>query len=130
MSKKILFSPVSATVTNLGVAVAGSVVTRTYEWRSSGQKAADTAVTDASGKFSLPAMTGSSFSTTWLPHEAVVNQLITVEHGGVAHEVWICSKRDYLLNSELDGRAINVVFKLDQAEKTFNPRCVGKFTLE
>ena len=78
----------------------------------------------------LPLMTGSSFSTTWLPHEAVVNQLITVEHGGVKHEVWVCSKRDYLLNSELDGRAINVLFKLDQAEKTFNPRCVGKFSLE
>ena len=68
VSKKILFSPLNATVTNLGVPVAGALVTRSYEWRSSGQKAADTALTDPSGKFSLPLMTGSSLSTTWLPH--------------------------------------------------------------
>ena len=127
VSKKILFSPVTATVTNLGAPVAGATVTRSYEWRSAGQKAADTAVTDASGKFSLPLMTGSSFSTTWLPHEAVINQLITVEQGGVKHEVWVCSKRDYLPNSELEGRPISGTFKLDMAETKINTLCVGKF---
>lgn len=128
MGLLVLFSPVNAIVTMNSAPVVGAKVLRTYQWRWGDKKYSDDTVTDARGAFHFDKLTGFSL-TAWLPHEPVISQTIIVHYKDVVHKVWDCSKRDYALNGELDGREIKVTFQLDMEPQKINLQCYGKFNL-
>ena len=113
MGKMVLFSAVRGTVLLQGQAVAGAVVEREFEWAWKSESGRDSTRTDGNGQFSLPAITRSSFLGSLLPHEPVVRQVISIDHGGKRYKAWATFKRDYDDNGELDGKPIVMTCRLE-----------------
>lgn len=112
----VLCSPFSGTaITQDGEPVPGVVIKRSWVWGWNDNSGLDETVTDANGKFSFPIVTGSSFVASFIPHQPDVKQVITANNGGTELKIWSASKTNYTLNSELDGRKVNVLCYLDKA---------------
>lgn len=135
MAKYVMFSPVSGVVLLNGAPVVGAKVERSYLWRWAKQRADDSVVTDAQGRFTMPEVTGSSMSA-WLPHEPFVEQGIAVYVEGKRYAVWGHNRRNYESNSELSGKPLRLRIELSMEPKTYSnePKStepvVGRFTLE
>lgn len=113
MGKMCLFSAVHGVVLDHGQPVAGATIERSYKWAWNGKKGGDQTTTDAAGKFALPVIWGSSFTGSILPHEPFIDQTILIKHGGKSYDAWLLFKRSYRENSELDGRPIDLVCRLE-----------------
>ncbi|MCY4756712.1 DUF6795 domain-containing protein [Pelomonas aquatica] len=112
MGKMVLFSAVRGTVLRDGKPVAGATVEREFDWAWKSEKGKDATTTDAAGAFSLPAIVRSSFLGSFMPHEPLVKQTITIIHGGTSYKAWVLFKRDYDDNGELDGKPIVMTCRL------------------
>ena len=82
---------------------------RTWEWGWSSRSGTDVAVTGPDGRFRFPEVTGSSFLT----HEPVVTQTITVYGADRPVEIWNTDKHNYDRHGELGVWPINVICYLD-----------------
>jgi hypothetical protein len=122
--KKVLFSSVEGTVLDQGQPVQGAEIVREYEWVYTGEKGTDSTTTGSDGGFSLPAIEGSSFGASVLPHEPLVAQKILIRRGGNEYRAWVNTKRNYDANGELEGRAIRLRCELT-AESTAKGDILG-----
>lgn len=108
----VLFSPVTGAVIQNGQPVAGAKVSRTTQWKDS--REVEQTVSNQSGEFNFKAKTARSMMWSLLPHNPVVMQTISIEVNGQRYEAWEYQKGDYELNSEADGKALNMLCDLDQ----------------
>lgn len=115
MAKMVIFSAVNGRVMQDGVPVAGAVVERKFNWGWKSESGTDRTSTDSNGNFALPAVERSSMLGSFLPHEVVIDQTLVIQHGGKTFKAWALFKRDYDLNSELDGKPIRVTCRLESA---------------
>jgi len=113
MAKMVIFSAVQGKVLLNGSAVKGAEVVRRYRWTWKREDGEDRTFTDEGGKFSMPPIERSSLLGSLLPHEPVIEQTITIRHLGRDYDAWMLDKRDYDLNSELQGKAIVMTCHLE-----------------
>lgn len=113
MGKMCLFSAVKGVVLDHGKPVEGAKIERSYKWMWKDQTGGDSAVTDVQGAFSLPAIWGSSFMGSLLPHEPLVRQTILIKVGDTSYDAWLFNKGEYAENGELKGRPISLVCRLE-----------------
>jgi len=113
MARMCLFSPVSGVVLFNGEPVSGAALTRSWFWHWKDRRGEDVTHTDAAGRFSFPAVYGSSLLGGILPHEPVIEQRMTVLHSGKQYDVWIHFKHSYSENGELAGKPMNLICRLD-----------------
>lgn len=87
MAKQVIFSAVSGKVLQDGKPVSGAIVEREYRYASGTEKTGkDSTTTGPDGGFTLPKIEFSSFLLSWLPHEVMIAQVITIRHDGKAHQ--------------------------------------------
>lgn len=113
MGKMCLFSAVRGVVLDHGKPVVGARVERNYKWMMNDKVGHDEAVTDEAGKFSLPAIWGSSVLGSLLPHEPYIRQTMLIHRGEVTYRAWTFNKGEYRENGELDGRPISLICRLE-----------------
>jgi len=113
MGKMCLFSAVHGVVLDHDKPVAGATIERSYNWAWKNQNGGDQTTTDATGTFALPAIWGSSFFGSLLPHEPFVEQTILIHHDGRTWKAWMLDKRNYDENGELGGRPISLICRLE-----------------
>lgn len=117
MGKMCLFSAVRGVVLDHGKPVEGARIERSYKWMWNNKMGSDEVVTDAAGKFSLPAIWGSSLLGSLLPHEPYVRQTILIHRGEVTYKAWMFNKGEYRENGELGGRSISLICRLESEPK-------------
>lgn len=111
----VLCSPFSGTaVTEDGKPAAGVAIERHWVWGWNDKKGSDRTVTDENGKFFFPIVEGSSLTASFLPHEPHITQRIIAHTKKGDVEIWFAAKRNYELNSEMDGRPTKVICNLDK----------------
>jgi hypothetical protein len=124
MGKMCLFSAVKGVVLDHGKPVEGATIERSYKWAWKDQTGGDNTVTNDRGEFVFPAIWGHSFLGSLLPHEPVVDETILIHHDGQTYKAWMFTRGNYTENSELDGRAIVLVCRLE-AEVTHHGQIYG-----
>lgn len=112
-----LFSEMSGQVLYHGSPVAGATLERHYTWHWNDESRTDTATTDASGHFQLPAVTAKSFWAGLLPHQPVIEQSVLIRHQGKEYKAWLNTKYNYDDKGELQGRALRLVCRLENEPK-------------
>jgi len=117
MGKLYLFSEVEGVVVIDGKPVSGATIERDYVWGWNDQRDGDKAVTDAGGAFRMPALTGSSFFASWLPHEPAIQQKLIIRVGDKSYEGWTSTKPNYTANGELDGKPLKLRCDLNAEPK-------------
>jgi hypothetical protein len=111
LKKWVVFSEVKGVVLDNGKPVPGVVVERFV--MESNQEGLDSTVTDARGKFSFKSIEKTSFSISRLfPHEVVITQKLFINSGNYKYKAWICVKRNYENNGELNGKPIDIICDL------------------
>lgn len=111
----VLCSPFQGRIVDgQGQPVAGIRIERHWVWGWNDKEGNDSAVTDDAGRFQLPLVEGSSFLGSVMPHEPDVRQRIVAHGPNGEVEIWYASKKSYELNSELDGRPVKVVCRIDK----------------
>jgi hypothetical protein len=125
MAQRVLFSAVQGQVLMGGQPVAGARVERSWVWKKPDDIQRDTAVTDAEGRFSLPAVLDKSLFGGLFPHEPLIKQTILVDHGGRSHKAWMHSKRNYAAEGELGGRPIRLRCRLEAEPAEVAPKVFG-----
>jgi hypothetical protein len=108
----VLFSPVDGIVTQAGRPVMGATITRSYDWAWGNEQNSDSTVSNSMGHFSFPGINGRSWTASFIPHEPVITQIITIEVMGQRYEAWMLSKHNYDLNGELQGKPINLLCEI------------------
>ncbi|MBX7259920.1 MAG: hypothetical protein K1Y02_26435 [Candidatus Hydrogenedentes bacterium] len=103
-----LFSEVEGVILQGGKPIPGVEVERRYVWHWKDQKGEDRAITGQDGRFRFPAITGSSFLGSLIPHEPVVQQSITLRHGGGELLLWKFTKHNYDATGEIPGRPLRM----------------------
>lgn len=103
-SKSCVFSEVQGVLLVNGKPAAGAIVKRQVEYQD---KESDQTVTDAAGRFSLPALYQGS-ATRLLPAEFVAAQSLIVEYQGQEYKIWSNTKRKPEENAELGGQPLNL----------------------
>jgi hypothetical protein len=106
-TRLVLFSPVHGVVLKNGVPVENAVVRQEvsfFDEKIPPQRVSS----DASGKFSFPAVERNAGLSRLVPHQPVIMQTILITHDGVEYEAWMHTKNSYEENSELDGRPLNL----------------------
>lgn len=101
-----LFSAVEGTVYLNGQPVSGVEVQQAYHWHWKNEQRTVSTRTDANGTFSLPAITGQSFTSRFLPHEPVIGQRITLRYQGREHKAWVFTRHNYDALGEVAGREL------------------------
>jgi hypothetical protein len=113
----VIFSELRGVVLVQGRPVAGAQVVRSWHWDLTSERGADAAVTDAEGRFHLPAVLRRGWLRRWLPHEPFVEQTIDVTHAGGTVTVWMLDRRNYRPGGELgperSAPALAVTIELD-----------------
>ncbi len=117
MGKLYLFSEVEGVIVADGKPVSGATIDREYVWGWNDKRGGDRAIADASGAFRMPALTGSSFLASWLPHEPAIAQKLIIRVGDKTYEGWTATKPNYTLNGELDGKPIRLHCDLNAQPK-------------
>ncbi|MFG6489651.1 DUF6795 domain-containing protein [Roseateles sp. BYS78W] len=112
MAKMVLWSAMKGRVLLKGQPAAGAVLVRNYSWHWKNEKGSDRTVANAAGEFSFPAIEGRSL-LGFLPHEPVIEQVMTIEYQGKSYDAWAYFKRDYNHNDETNGRPINITCRLE-----------------
>ena len=102
MTSLVLFSAIDGQLVDAGRPVAGSTVTRTWFWHNKDVRGTDSTVTDAQGRFSLPAVTSANLMARLMPHEPVVQQQMHARVGSDDVKLWGTFKRNYLQAGEFD----------------------------
>ena len=113
MAKMVLWSAMKGRVLMNGQPAAGAVLVRNYSWHWKNEKGSDQTVTDAAGEFSFPAIEGRAW-LGFLPHEPVIEQVMTIEYQGKSYDAWAYFKRDYNHNDENKGQPIKVTCRLEK----------------
>lgn len=105
---RVMCSPIDGTlVMSDGTPAAGLRVERTWEWN--GKSGAAETVTDENGHFTFGTETAKSFLAGFVPHEATIQQTMTVyPETGAPVLIWEAMKRNYDLNGELKGTPLKI----------------------
>jgi hypothetical protein len=107
-NKRILFSDVKGVVLDNGTPVAGVVVERKV--KEAGKEKVDTVITDNSGRFNFNRIEKTAHSIFgFLPHETVITQRISINIADQKYKAWVCIKRNYDNNGELQGMPIDLI---------------------
>ena len=113
MANMVLFSAIQGRVLDNGKAVAGAQIERSWNWGWKSEDGADRTSTAADGSFALPAVVRSSLLGSLLPHQPMIRQIITIQHGGKTYKAWAHHKFNYEHNSENEGRALRITCRLE-----------------
>lgn len=113
----ILFSEIRGIVVRNGAPVEGAEIAQDLSSPSEGRQHLRRTATDAQGGFRLPRVSRFSVFGRLVPREPAISQTITIHHHGKDYEGWLYFKNDYDDNSELNGRAINLVCDLEREPK-------------
>ena len=101
----VLFSPLEGKITFEGKPAAGAKIKLWFTWKDKeGESFYYTA--DENGFFKIPKHT-TTYKETPLA-QLVISQEITVEHEGKPYEMWVMSKMDSAIFTELGGEPINL----------------------
>jgi hypothetical protein len=114
-----LFSAVSGIVTDHGRPVAGAEIERWYRWHWRNRSAFDRTRTDSAGHFRFPEIAVLSFLAGVIPHQPLVEQTITIRHGGREYLAWEHARNSYQPTDELGGLALD--FNCDLGHDLANP---------
>jgi hypothetical protein len=113
----VIFSELHGLVLSAGQPVAGASVARSWHWSLTDEHGGDRAVTDAQGRFRLPAVARRGWLRRWLPHQPFVEQTIAVTHAGETVTVWMLDRFNYRpggeLGPSLSAAALSVTIELD-----------------
>jgi hypothetical protein len=101
MGEVVLFSALNGKLLDKGKPVAGATLERETKWRWGKETIKDATTTATDGAFSFPAVKRKMLLGSLLPHEAVIEQTISVSYGGKSYMLWATDKRDYENNGEL-----------------------------
>ena len=107
----VLFSPVAGVVLMNGVPVANAEVRQEITFFDE-KLPPQRAISDASGGFHFPVVERGAGISRFAPHQPVIMQTIIIVHAGVEYEAWIHTRNSYELNSELDGRPLQLECEL------------------
>jgi hypothetical protein len=118
MAKYVVFSPITGKIVIAGKPATGVPVTRWY--KRGNDELADKTTTDSSGDFSFPEVSFRSLLTQFSPFEVVITQRMMVTINGVETRIYSTVKRNYDLNGEYAGKALNFVF-----DPTATPSFIG-----
>ena len=78
------------------------------------QRGKDETVSAADGSFAFPAVTDTSLAAVFLPVQPVIEQDV-IAHGPQGDvRLWVLNKSSFEPNSELKGRPINMICRLDK----------------
>ena len=124
MAKVVLWSPMRGRVLINDKPAAGAVLAREFNWHWGNKQGGDRVVADTMGQFAFPAIFGRMLLGQVLPHEPVIEQVMTIEHAGESYGAWYHFNRDYVLDAENDGKPIVVTCRLD-AESAAHGRVMG-----
>ncbi len=111
MFKLCVFSAIKGVVLERGQPVPGARVVRGYG--PPDDPVIDETVTNERGEFHLPTIYRTSLFAALFPHEPVIRQNVTIQHGGREYPAWFAYKRDYDENTETDGKPAEVVCRLE-----------------
>lgn len=113
LDRLVLFSEVHGTVLKEGKPVAGAELTQTVVWSDNKDEIPSRhAVTDANGAFSFQVIEHKAGVLRIVPHQPVMLQKIIISYQGVEYTAWRHTKDSYDLNSEMNGKPINLVCEL------------------
>lgn len=87
-------------------------VERSWEWGWNGKKGSDVSTTDAQGHFQFRKVTGFSL-TAILPHQPQIEISITAQGPSGPVALYERTKSDYDDNSEMGGKPLNIVCRID-----------------
>ncbi len=108
-----LFSEVRGVVLNQEKPVSGVVVERAFDWTWNGESGVDEAITDDKGEFRFPAIFRKSFWGAIIPHQPFIEQTLHVKYQEETYPTWILDKTDYRENSEIKGKPISLICRLE-----------------
>lgn len=111
----VLCSPLHGRlVTEDGKPAAGVRIERHWTWGWNDKQGTDSTATDDQGAFELPIVEGTSFWGSMMPHEPDIKQRIVAHGPNGEVEIWYASKKTYELNSEMEGRPVKVICRIDK----------------
>lgn len=113
MAKMVMWSAMKGRVLMNGKPAAGAVLKRDFFWHWKSENGTDQTTADAAGEFAFPTIERRSLTAGLMPHEPVVEQVMTIEFGGKSYKAWGYFKHDYDLNGENKGRPIDVICRLE-----------------
>lgn len=113
MAKMVLFSAMEGRVLHNGKPVAGAQIERSWRWSWKSENGADQTTTAADGGFVLPAVVRTSWMGSLLPHEPLVDQIISIQVAGKTYKAWAHFKRNYDTNGEHQGLPLRVTCRLE-----------------
>jgi hypothetical protein len=88
-------------------------VERTWHWGWNDKKGSNVSKTDARGRFEFPKVTGFSLLAAALPVERQIQLTITAQGPKGPVELFSLIKQDYADRSELKGKPIHIVCRID-----------------
>ena len=106
--KVCTFSQITGHITYNGQPVKNALIKRSADWKS---KIEDQTITDDSGSFQLPLMSEISPSKFSI-EEMVITQKLTVEYENKDYTIWLNTKMNADINSELGGAKLNLTCEL------------------
>jgi len=113
IGKQCLFSSFSGVITLNGKPVDGAKIKRVaYRSHTKGDKT-DYTVTNAQGKFTMPAVWDKNIVGTFLPMEFAAAQEVFVYFENQEYQIWRGMKRQKEENTESNGEKLNVQCELD-----------------
>ncbi len=82
------------------------------------QQFQENTMTDTKGRFHFPLTMETSFWGWLLTHEPQILQLIDIYYEGKIYRAWNLEKRNYEVNSELNGQSLKMRCDLDSEPST------------
>jgi hypothetical protein len=101
MGEVVLFSELSGKVLDKGKPVGDLTLNREVQWVWGKETITDNVKTSKDGSFFFPAIKRKMFLGSFLPHQPVIDQKISVAYGGKSLLLWSVTKHNYDNNSEL-----------------------------
>lgn len=112
-SPLVLFSPVQGLILDRGIPVAGAEILQKIEWSDTPTKNPQYQTSsDSKGHFSFPLVQRSQGIYRWIPGQWVMRQTLTIRYQGIDHLAWLHTKMSPALNSEMEGKPLNLVCDL------------------